>query len=349
MKHKTRLIWQIYPAILFLLCFSLLVVLIYVAYSIKMSYTDATQQSLESKVLLLERMLLPSARIESLENLNDLCKNIGTQINTRITIIAMPSGEVLCDSESDPAKMDNHAGRDEISRAYQTGHDAHSQRFSATIGKQLIYYGHPVKDASGKTEYILRIAIQRADFNEFLSLYDTKIIIAAIIVLLFSAAAGFLISKRITEPINNIRQIVAGFARGELDQKIQQPDTMELADLADATNQMALQLKSRIEAIENQKSQLSAILASMSEAVLALDNGLVITEVNSSAIKLMGLPPLGCFGMTIFEAVRNTGIHDLAAKTLAAETTTEANITLSGPNDTETHIQAHGTRIQGAD
>jgi len=345
--RKTKFIWQIYPPILALIALSMIAVLVYMAYAFRTSSMEATLDSLKAKAVLLEQVFMPAAQVTDPQKANNLCKDIGIQLKSRITIIEMPSGNILCDSDSDPAKMDNHANRDEISNAYRTGIDSHSERFSATVRKQLIYYGHPVKDAEGKTVYVVRIAIPKADFNAFLKLYDTKVLMVAIAVLFLSALAGFLISKKITAPITSIRKIVAGFAQGNLEKKIQVPDTQELADLADATNLMASQLKSRIEAIDLQRNQLSAILTSMTESVLALDSRLVITEVNPAAAALLGLPLSGCLGMTIFEAVRNTGIHDLASNTLESEVTTETNITLAGPDNSEVHIQAHGTRIYG--
>ena len=345
--RKTKFIWQIYPPILALISLSMIAVLTYMAYSFRTSSMEATLASLKAKAVLLEHVFMPAAQINDPQKANILCKDIGIRLSSRITIIEMPSGKVLCDSDSDPPKMDNHANRDEISHAFNSGGDSHSERFSATVGKQLIYYGHPVKDAAGKTVYVVRIAIPRADFNAFLKLYDTKVLLVTTAVLFLAALAGYIISKKITAPITSIRKIVAGFAQGDLEKKIQAPDTQELADLADATNLMAYQLKSRIEAIDLQRSQLSAILTSMTEAVLALDSRLVITEVNPAATALLGLPLSGHIGMTIFEAVRNTGIHDLASKTLESDVTTEANITLTAPDNSEVHIQAHGTRIHG--
>ena len=58
---------------------------------------------------------------------------IGKQANMRITVID-DSGNVLGDSDSNPAEMENHSNRPEVKDAISKG-IGHSTRYSNTIKK----------------------------------------------------------------------------------------------------------------------------------------------------------------------------------------------------------------------
>ena len=55
----------------------------------------------------------------------------------RITLIA-PDGSIIYDNEADPASMDNHSDREEVTEAFETGY-GESSRFSATLDKKCLY------------------------------------------------------------------------------------------------------------------------------------------------------------------------------------------------------------------
>ena len=73
----------------------------------------------------------------------------------RLTWIA-PSGEVLFDSQADESSMENHAQREEVRQALETG-EGQSSRYSSTLLEKTIYYAKKLTDGS-----ILRISISRA-------------------------------------------------------------------------------------------------------------------------------------------------------------------------------------------
>ena len=60
-------------------------------------------------------------------------------------------------------------------------------------------------------------------------------------------------------------------------------DSEEIGGLADAMNHMAAQLDSRIRTIVRERNEREAVLSSMSEAVVALDNQERIISINETA------------------------------------------------------------------
>ena len=78
----------------------------------------------------------------------------------RVTVIDS-AGNVLADSEADPAKMENHATRPEFVSALQ-GQVGSSTRLSHTIGTELLYVAAPIPGGAVRMAYPLS-AIRQAN------------------------------------------------------------------------------------------------------------------------------------------------------------------------------------------
>jgi two-component system phosphate regulon sensor histidine kinase PhoR len=78
--------------------------------------------------------------------MDQLCKKVGGQATTRITVI-LPSGKVIGDSEKDPEEMDNHVDRPEVIQALR-GQVGMSRRYSRTLERDMMYVGIPLKKIS---------------------------------------------------------------------------------------------------------------------------------------------------------------------------------------------------------
>ena len=73
----------------------------------------------------------------STNELDALAKQLGTDINARVTIIAA-DGTVLGDSEQNPATIENHSTRPEVMAALSTGY-GESVRYSTTLNERMMY------------------------------------------------------------------------------------------------------------------------------------------------------------------------------------------------------------------
>jgi signal transduction histidine kinase len=92
------------------------------------------------------------------------------------------------------------------------------------------------------------------------------------IIALLAAGISWVISRRISRPIEQMKKSAEQFAGDDLRHRLTSPATEEMAGLADAINQMAVQLDNRIETIISQRNQLETVLASMLEGVIAVAN-----------------------------------------------------------------------------
>src|SRR5262249_48981996 len=116
-----------------------------------------------------------------------------------------------------------------------------------------------------------------------------SIILGGCVLVLLPAALGLFTSRRISQPLQEIRLGAERFAAGDFGHPLAIPDTVEFGSLAMTLNRMAAQLAAQIAVITQQRNEQEAILASMHEGVLALDPQERVITVNRAAEALLGV------------------------------------------------------------
>lgn len=109
----------------------------------------------------------------------------------------------------------------------------------------------------------------------------TKIIyLAAGIAIILTTIFAFFLSTRITSPLIKMREAAADLTRGEFNTKVPILTHDEIGELAMAFNRMGRQLKFHINALRQEKEQLSSIVSSMADGVVTLNrNGdMIVTN-----------------------------------------------------------------------
>lgn len=97
MKSK-RLIWQIFPSFVIVILLSLASLTWFSSRSIEKFYLETTHQNLVTRAVLLETKIHDLLIKKKYEEIDSLCKVLGTEISTRFTIV-LKSGQVVADSE----------------------------------------------------------------------------------------------------------------------------------------------------------------------------------------------------------------------------------------------------------
>ncbi len=157
-------------------------------------------------------------------------------METRITVIA-PDGHVLGDSDEDSARMDNHGLREEVHEAL-AGRPGRSRRYSHTLQTSMLYQALPVV-VDGETIAVVRLAVPLTDIEERIRNISRNIATAVVLVAVLAALLSLWLSRRISRPLERLRLGVRRFAGGHLDHRLPLGSTKEIADLAEAMNQMA--------------------------------------------------------------------------------------------------------------
>ncbi len=109
--------------------------------------------------------------------------------------------------------------------------------------------------------------------------------------LLFSSWMGFRLAKQITEPIQRLSRAVDEVAAGNLDVQIEQRGDDELGSLVAAFNRMATDLSANRTDLERRRGQMEIVLRSVAAGVISLDGDALVTTINPSALRLLGIGP----------------------------------------------------------
>lgn len=323
MAKKRRLLWQIYPAFLFIAFLSIVSVTWYVGSALKRFELNQTSLDLEARARLVEDRILPLLDPLNTKRIDEVCKSMGRLAETRITVIG-PSGVVYGDSHHDPLTMDNHGTRPEVKAALQNG-TGKSIRFSRTLQRKLMYRGVGLRK-DGAVLAVVRTSIPVDTVDAVLRSIQGRIAVAGLFFALISAVLSLLVSRRMSRPLEDIRQVAAAYSRGDFKARPPVFKVRELDEIVRVMKEMADGLSERIETITRQRNELNTILSSMVEGVIAVDLGGRILNINDRAGRFFHIDPAKAAGMTVEELSRNPRLVDFVGRALREHDTFEEDM-----------------------
>jgi len=338
--RRKKIMWRIYFSFLVSAMTAFAAMAWYATQSLRWFHQDQVAAELLMHARIVSReaaALLPETEPGTADR---LCKELGRLMTTRITII-LPDGRVIGDAKENPAGMDNHRNRPEIAAALK-GATGTAVRFSNTRRQSLMYLAIPVRQGNTLLA-VARVSLPLAVIDWSVHAVVRNIILGWLIVVILFAVVTWLLSRRISRPLEDMRRVAERIARGDLKARVARPDSEELGDLARMLNQMAAQLGERLSTITRQRNEQEAVLASMVEGVLAVDRDERILHLNHAAARLLDLAPEQARGRSIQEAVRNRDLQSFIGATLAGTGPAEGEIVIYG--NEERFLQLHGTAL----
>ena len=243
-----------------------------------------------------------------------LAHRMSEQTGVRVTIVSS-SGVVLGDSDltqDELKRIENHAGRQEIKDALRTGFGV-SRRYSYTLKKYLLYVAVPL--GKEKTVGVLRFAMPLVDVEFFEAGLDKMVLVALFLVFVLSLGFTYLMSFAVTRPLREMAAVAKSMAEGDFSKKPSVRSDDEVGALAIAITHMSEQICVKIGDVEDEKAKLDAVLASMFEGIMVVDNKGVVLLMNPSLRKLFFIdtPPEG---RRAVEIIRNSAVTEMADKLL---------------------------------
>lgn len=330
MKKNRRLIWQIYPSFLILVLASLFLASWYISSSVRSFFVERTAMDLEIQCLLLKNQAISYFARADTEEIDRYCKKIGKSAPTRITVI-LPDGKVAGDSEKNPSKMDNHRDRPEIISAF-SGKTGTSVRYSNTLQQRMMYVAIPVF-SNDRLSGVLRVSMPINEIDSEITRIQSKIAWVGFFIALVASFVCYYISRRISGPIEELKQGADKFATGDLAHRFPMFPTIELSTLAEAMNKMGGDLEKRIKDIETQRNEYESVLSSMKEGVIALDREERVISINKAAVGMLGLNSSKVKGLSIQEAVRSRELQRFISELPADEKSVQRDISIRIGNE----------------
>jgi len=333
MKKPRKLIWHIYPWFLLITLAPLLAIIWYTSDTGRELFMNGTRADLLNQARIMQNSVTLLLQQNRPDEIDRLCKETGAVSSTRFTVI-LPDGRVIGDSQKNPGSMDYHGNRPEILNALKTGTGS-SERYSATLNHQMMYVALRLSNEEGRHLGVLRTALPVTAIDRALYAIEIKIAVGGFVIALLAAMISLYVTRRISRPIEEMQYGAELFAGGDLTHRLPAPPSAELAGLSDAMNAMALQLDDRIQTIINQRNEYEAVLSSMVEGVIAVDQDNTILSINQAALGILKIRSSEAKGRTIHEVVRNRQFLEFVIASLAGKTLDEKDVEIQGP---EKHI-----------
>ena len=334
-----RLLWRIYLCFFTCTLLALAATTWYANHSLWRFYQEQIAGILLTRANLLASELPPLSP-DTVETVDRRCKEFGHLTQTRVTVI-LPDGRVIGDSDQDPAHMENHRNRPEIADAL-AGQTGKAVRFSDTIRRTLMYLAIPVRKDDAVIA-VVRTSLPLSVIDWALRTVYRHVALGGFIVAGLFAVVAFYLARRISKPLDDMRQTAERLAHGDLHARVALPHGEEMQSLARTLNQMAAQLGERMETITRQSDEQKAVFSSMVEGVLAVDDNGHILNLNAAAARLLDLEPGQARGRSIQEVVRNLDLQQFITAALTTDAPAEKEIILYG--NEEHFLQLHGTAL----
>ncbi|WP_028583983.1 ATP-binding protein [Desulfogranum mediterraneum] len=338
--RKTRLFWQIYPAILLTTLASVVILGWYVAENGRSFYLEQLQAGIRSRALLIEPIIDRLATQED-QALHSYVRQSGRRAGTRITLVDN-QGTVLADSDENYLEMDNHAQRPELKKAL-AGETGSAIRFSATLGQSMLYVAIPTRLANGKIA-ALRLSVPATVYEDILRSMQLKFGLFAVAIMALAALLAVYSARRISRPLEIMRQGAVQLTKGRIDQLSRiSSDRMstEMAGLADTLNTMAEEINRRVKIIIQQRNELEGVFSGMADGVVAIDRDQKILRMNQAATTLFSLSPEAVQGKSVQGVIRNPQLLGLISQALQDHLPLEEEVILfdgTTPLILQTHI-----------
>jgi two-component system, OmpR family, phosphate regulon sensor histidine kinase PhoR len=345
MTRSRTLTWHIFVPFLAIIVLALALITAYSSRELRKMFYERTAEDLADRARLLHDPVAALLAAGDGAAIQAYCEQTGATSHMRLTIVA-PDGTVLGDTLEKPERMENHRGREEIAAALGSG-SGRSIRYSPSLGHRRMYVAVAVR-RDGRTLGVLRTSHSLQSVDQATTLVLRQIAGGGLLLAALAGLVSFGVARRISTSLRQMQTGAERLAAGQLDTQLEiRSDAEELVSLAESFNTMAGQLSDRIRTIENQRNELTAVLGSMVEGVLAVDQEEVVFGWNEASGTLLGVDAKHAMGRSIQEVVRHPELIAMARAALAGDAPVEGDVVLA--RGQERHLQVHATGLRGGD
>jgi len=315
---RSRFFWRITIPYIILIAAILAGLAILLANSQIQEYESSLKNQLLSEARLIALQLAPdfAGPVNSAE-LDIFAKGTSPLIQARITLIRA-DGVVLGESDTNPANMENHSTRPEVQSALK-GTEYTITRFSTTLGADYLYAAVPVQ-GNGRIVGVVRLAVKLNTIQNTLAAISKSVLSTAVIAIGLTILVSLVISYFAAKPLRELTLFADQMNPMKSQGKVQPSSRDEVVQLEFAISQMATNLTTQLSELQLESTQLSAVLNTMSDGIIMVDEKGLVRLINPAAARILGMDASETGGQSLTEVVRNYQITDLWEKSRAGNT-----------------------------
>ncbi len=201
-------------------------------------------------------------------------------------------GQVLFDTRVDASTLENHADREEIRQALETGAGS-AIRTSSTLIKQTFYEARRLKDGT-----VLRISASRETVLVLLLGMVWPVLLIAALSIVLSAFLAKRMADRIVEPLNAL----------DLEQPLKNDIYEEISPLLRRIHNQHRQIAQQMETLRRKADEFAQITDNMQEGLVLLSSEGKILSINPTAGRLFS-PGEDCVGRNFLAVERSDAVR----------------------------------------
>jgi two-component system, OmpR family, phosphate regulon sensor histidine kinase PhoR len=309
---RSRVFFKLMGAFLLVIAVTALILDVSVRRAWERSQTEEIKNSLTRKTQLVAQRVQNdrSAAVQ------ELAIQEARAAQTRVTVVDS-TGDVLADSEADPATMENHAGRPEFKAALggQVGSDVRSSR---TVGIAFMYVAVPISGGA------VRLAYPLASIQRDLAEIRRELLLATWWACMAALALALLFAASVARRLKRIVTFAGRIAEGDFTARLEEASFDEIAHVSSALDATARKLEESFHAIEVSRGQMQTLLESIPDIVMAVSPDLKLQWVNVRFAEVLGTPAR--LGQPLVESLRDPQILLTTEESLRAHEARRAKI-----------------------
>lgn len=223
-------------------------------------------------------------------------------------------------------------------RGYLVASDIGYERIFATTGTAIPttdQFQRDIIDAEGSRWLVVTSAIgssqplgyvtqifSLAETDRSLTATQLRLVYAILLALAGAGIISLILSSTLTKPLLQMRDTALALAKGDLSQRLSSVRQDEVGELSRSIDHMADEIQRMLISSEENRRRLSAILSSLSEGLLAIDDQGIILLANPAAARLFdeqsnrlvghkaaGLLPMGRMESIMTAALNAGGLY----------------------------------------
>lgn len=216
---------------------------------------------------------------EELRIVTDTVNNIGIEylenFNSsvfRFTVVDA-DGTVIYDTQVNADEMENHADREEIIEAFESG-EGSSVRNSSTLTEKTFYEAVLLENGN-----VLRASANQITVGALVIGMLPAIFVIIFIAVIVAFFLSLTMAKQVTKPITNL----------DLEHPVDNVAYEELAPILTKLHKQHKQIKKQTKSIRRKSEEFDQIVGSMNEGLVLLDEHAMVLSMNQAAKKIFGV------------------------------------------------------------